>query len=77
MSSIPRVADVTRALQPGSGVVGPAPGPLQRLACTLGLLHAGVDQFVTLFSVVTAVASQALPALPGASPAREGHHADL
>jgi len=37
----------------------------------------GEVDFVTLFSVVTAVASQALPALPGASPAREGHHADL
>ena len=43
----------------------------------VGLVHAWVAQFVTLFSKVTAVASQALPALPGASPAREGHHADL
>jgi len=41
-----------------------------------GLLHAGVAQIVTLFRYVTAVASQALPALPGASPGREGHHAD-
>jgi len=47
------------------------------LSITLGLVHAGVSWIVTLFSNVTAVASQALPALPGASPAREGHHADL
>ena len=44
---------------------------------TVGLVRAGVAQFVTLFRYVAAVASQALPALPGASPAREGHHADL
>ena len=44
---------------------------------TGGLVHAGVSWIVTLFSAVTPVASQALPALPGASPAREGHHADL
>ena len=48
------------------------PGELAR-----GLLHAGVSWIVTHFSVVTAVASQALPALPGASLAREVHHADL
>ena len=39
-------------------------------------MHAGLGQFVTIFSDFTAVASQALPALPAVSPAREGHHAD-
>ena len=42
----------------------------------VGLLHAGVRWIVTIFSDVTAVASQALPALPAVSPAREGHHAN-
>ena len=40
----------------------------------LGLVHAGVSSIVTIFSDVTAVASQALPVLPAASPAREGYH---
>ena len=37
---------------------------------------ARVRSIVTIFSDVTAAALQALPVLPTASPAREGHHAD-
>ena len=49
---------------------------VERSAGIEGLVHAGVAQFVTIFSDVTAVAFQAFPVLPAASPAREGHRAD-